>query len=169
MDGPKTFMKKRDLNSDNWIRPKVAFAACGPQMFHLSPVWTTPKIPWLAIGAKRKHTVMYWFARFNWHHFDMLTAPNDYSFLNWLRHSLFSRRLLMVITVTNLLREFLCSSKWSQLFILLCILWSVHSPEVWARLRAQSYVSISWKMELHNSIRAVKMENTFWSGETEGL
>lgn len=52
MDCPKTFMEKQDHDSDNSIRPVVAFAALGPQAFHLSPILTIPKIHWLAIGAK---------------------------------------------------------------------------------------------------------------------
>lgn len=29
-------MEKQSHDSDNQVRPKVAFAACGPQMFHPS-------------------------------------------------------------------------------------------------------------------------------------
>lgn len=45
-------MEKQDHDSDNIVRPVVAFAAFEPQAFYLSPILTIPKLYWLAIGAK---------------------------------------------------------------------------------------------------------------------
>lgn len=44
MDCPNTFMEKEDHDSDNIVRPVVAFAAFGPRAFSISaPFWQYQK------------------------------------------------------------------------------------------------------------------------------
>lgn len=93
MDCPNTFMEKQDHDSDNigqwWLLQPLV-----PKLFPSRPLFDNTKNSLVSHWGKNKHAIIYQFAKFNWHHFQILATLMT----TVLRHNLIKSQ---VITVTN--------------------------------------------------------------------